>query len=86
MSGPRLSSADIVQFGSEYKLQNLHQSAPGGDFIYSSEAFRGSKSDIFPHFQESDSSDEDMASFIDNHRRSMSIQRERESILRRRDK
>ena len=60
----------------------------GGDFIYSSEAFHGLKSDmfIFPHFQDSDSSDEDMSSFIDNHRRSMSIQRERESILRRRDK
>lgn len=36
--------------------------------------------------QDSDSSDEDMSSFIDNHRRSMSIQRERESLLRRRDR
>lgn len=49
-------------------------------------AIGGEMDSDFVSDQESDSSDEDMSSFIDNHRRSMSIQRERESILRRRDK
>jgi len=50
-------------------------------------AIGGEMDSDFVSDQESDSSsDDDMSSFIDNHRRSMSIQRERESILRKRDK
>ena len=37
---------------------------------------------FFHSFQDSDSSDEDMASFLDHHRRAMSAQRERDMIAR----
>ena len=40
-----------------------------GDLVYSSAAFQGLTFNSFTHFQESDSSDDDMSSFIDNHRR-----------------